>query len=121
SVRDEWAAGIAVALPDFGAPNILAVPRVERDDAVAARQVELVLINGDAAHGDVRTEVIFPNHFAAQAIDRLDDAAGVREKDDPVMHDRSGLIGSALIHGMFPDELQVPDIIFRDLIERAVV
>ena len=49
--------------------------------------------------------------FPVSAVDRLHDAAGVRQIDDPVMHDRRGLVGAAFIHGMLPDELQVLDVV----------
>src|SRR5262249_51393090 len=74
SVRDQRAAGIAVALPDFGIPNKLAVAGIKRFHAVAARKINLVLINRNATHGDVSAKVIFPNDFTCSPFDRLNDA-----------------------------------------------
>src|SRR5262245_6006315 len=88
SIHNERSARVAVALPDLRTPGTLAVARVERDDAVAAGEVDLVLIKRDAAHGDIAAEPVFPNDFAGRALERLHDAAGVCEIENSVMYDR---------------------------------
>src|SRR5262249_10428734 len=117
----EWPARIAVTLAEFGIPRDVAVSRFDRDHAIAAGEIDLVLIKRDAAHRDVSAEVVFPNHLARRAFERLQDTAGVGEVDDPVMDDGCGLVRPALVHWMLPYELQILDVVLRDLVERTVV
>src|SRR5262249_42191262 len=82
AVHYERTTRVVVALADFGIPNNLAVPRIECHDAITIREVNLVLINGNATHGDVAAEMVFPNHLSGQPFDRLNDSAGVGKIND---------------------------------------
>src|SRR5262249_50633220 len=98
AVDDEGAARIVVALSDFGVPHDFAVARVKRLYAISTREIKLVLVKRDAAHGDISAQVVFPNDFACCPIDRLDDSASIRKVNYSIMNDWSGLVRSAFIH-----------------------
>src|SRR4030095_3090939 len=102
AVHHERSARVAVAGRDFGIPNPLAVAGVDFLDAVSARQIKLVLVKRDAAHRDISTEVVLPNHLASGSFECLQDAAGVGKIDDAVVNDRSRLVGTTLVHGRLP-------------------
>src|SRR5436309_842164 len=90
------------AIADRRLPYGLAGSRVERDQVrLAGRRKQFVAMNRNATHGGgvrVRAIPVFPDQIARAAIERLHDVPGVVQIDDPVVHERRGLIPSALVH-----------------------
>src|SRR5262249_15216944 len=112
-VDDKRPARVAVALTDFRTPNNVALSSIERNHTIAACKVELVLINRNASHCDVRTQTIFPDDLSRRSVDGLHNAAGVGEINDPAVNDRRGLIRSTLVHGRHEDQLQILYVLWR--------
>ena len=109
----------------FGRPRDGASARVERDQP-PIRHVykDLVAVNRHAAHHAARWRLavscgrlVFPEQIAGGAIQRLHDAARIRQKHHAVMHDRRRL-RRARLHVPGPDDPQVFDGGAVDLIQR---
>ena len=95
---------------------------------VGSRDENLVLINGEVARRaspaallSCRTHAIFPDQFARAAVERLHNVVGIGEVDDAVVHQRRGLVGSALVHRPYPCQPEILHVASRDLRKRAVV
>ena len=130
AARDDRSAGVRKPLRAIGDgrfPDLFAVARVERDEArVGGRDDQLVLVDRDVAHrahADLRQrpDFVLPDQLAGAAVERLDDVARVDQIDDAVVDERHGLVRAALFADRpDPGELQILDVVARDLVERAV-
>ena len=63
---------------------------------------------------------VFPDQIAGCRVERLNDAARIRQIHDAVVNERRGLIGAGIVHRPGPRELHLVDILLVDLCERAV-
>src|SRR5439155_5971596 len=91
---------------------------------IAGGREHLVTVDRDAAHrGAVggRTVAVLPDQIAGFAVDGLHDVAGVVQIHDAVVHERSGLVRAAFVHRPDPLQLQIPDVVTRDLVEGTVI
>src|SRR5690606_34542037 len=105
AVRDERPAAARAAVGHRGVPHGLAGPRVERDEAAGALQVELVAVERHAAHRDVVLETMLPDEAPVSAVERLDDAPGVVQEDRAAIGEGRWLIRAAVAHRPDPGEL----------------
>ena len=95
-----------------GLPGDLAGAGVQRVEAgVGGCEEQLVIVNRQRARGPVgaggfRADAILPDQLARAAVERLQGIARVGEIDDSVVDDGRGLVGSAVVHGPHPGQLQ---------------
>ena len=125
----DGAGGVCVALRAVGngrRPHLFAGACVERDEPrVGCRDEHPVLVDRHVAHrGDpsrlVRAHMVFPNELAGSRVERLDEIQRVGEIHDAVVNDGRRLVGLAFVHRPGPCELQLLDVVARDLRERTV-
>ena len=106
-------------------PHLLARARVEGDEGrVGPREVELVAVEGEGAGGAGARVVgqpraVHPDDVAGHRVDGPDDVPGAGEEHDAVVHDRRRLVVAGPDRDG-PRELQVADVVARDLVEGAV-
>ena len=133
AVGDDRAGGVAVAEGRVGGPGLpdqFPVARVERqdrcpagggEDAVAEDRDVLLHPAAEsprAIAGDLRP--VLPDQVAVGGVERLDHAAGMRQVHDPVVDQRRRLLGAGVVHRPRPHQLELADVLGRDLVERAV-
>ena len=87
--------------------------------ALLSATIQLVVVERHAAHRRVDAEPLLPDQIAGLAVERLDDAAGVVEEDGAVVRERRRLVRAALGHRRDPGQLQLLDVVARDLRQRA--
>ena len=63
---------------------------------------------------------VLPDQVAGCRIERLNDAARIRQIHDAVVDERRRLLRAGVVHRPRPRELKLPDVLAGDLIERAV-
>ena len=63
---------------------------------------------------------IFPDQVSGRRVQRLNDAARVRQVHDAVVHEWRRLLRTRIVHRPGPGELKLLDVLPVDLIERAV-
>src|SRR5207247_10383763 len=89
---------------------------------------DLALLNARPAYGpnrgrDTRRRgklvLVLPQQIALHRVQCLDDAARIGQIHDAVVHERRGLLVSRS-DGPGPGELELPDVLAIDLIERTV-
>ena len=101
-------------------PDLRTGPGVERDHVrVAHRDEQLVVVERDAAHGDVAAEAMLPDQIAGLAVERLDDAGRVVQINRAVVRQRRRLVGAAFVHRPDPCKLKILGVVARDLIQGA--
>ncbi len=123
--------GPAVRRVDVGhldVPDRLAGACVERDEPrglrphgplAGALEDQHVAVERDAARRDLGADVMLPDQVARARVERLHDAARVREIHRAFVHERGGLVRAAVAHRPDPLELQQLRVVGRDLGERA--
>ena len=79
-----------------------------------------IAVERQPARRDLGADGVLPDQRARPCVERLDDPAGVGEIHRPVVDERGGLIGAAVAHRPHPGELQLIDVVGRDLRQRAV-
>ena len=107
-------------------PADRAGPGVQRDDVPVGRGViHHVVVDGEALRVARPASTELPQQFAARRIERPEDAAGRarvargHDEHDAVMHERNAL-DDAGHHRFGPGELQLVDVLPRDLTQRTV-
>ena len=128
AVGDDGAGVLAEALRVVALdrpPHLLAGARVEGDeDRVGPGEVELVAVEGEGAGGAGARVVgqpraVHPDDVAGHRVDGPDDVPRTGEEHDAVVHERRRLVVAGPDRYR-PRELQVADVVARDLVEGAV-
>ncbi len=138
SADDDRARRVAVSQLRVGhghVPHAPPGPRVERDDVrVAGRSENPVAEDGevplDASEVDVAgaalrgapgfVGAVLPDQIAGGSVERLNDAAGIRQIHDAVVDEGCRLLRARALHRPRPCELQLLDVPPGDLLERTV-
>jgi hypothetical protein len=63
---------------------------------------------------------VLPDQIAGCRIERLNDAARIRQIHDAVVDERRRLLRAGVVHRPRPRQLKLPDVLAGDLIERTV-
>ena len=87
-----------------------------------ARNVRLLTAAAASGHrrGRRRARPVFPDQRAGCRIERLDDAARVGQVHHAVVDERRRLLRARVVHRPRPGQLQLPDVLARDLVQRTV-